>query len=107
MKLSLPKSVRIGPYDYRIIHRKIPVEDECLGDFAAAKATIRITTGLPRRQTVEALVHEIFHAIWYSWSLEDEDHEERIVSVMSTGLASVVRDNPWFLGLMRELEDGK
>lgn len=100
--MKLPKTIKVGPYFWKVVHRKIPEVEECRGDCIPTKETIRITTGLSKLTTVETLMHEVFHAIYYSWSLEDEDKEERVVSLISTAFAAVLLDNPEFTKLLME-----
>ena len=82
-KLKLPASIKVGPYDYTIKHEKIHPSDGCIGDFDSETSLIRITTGIKDKRAVETLVHEIFHAIYYSFTLSGKDKEERTVSIMS------------------------
>jgi hypothetical protein len=46
-------------------------------------------------------LHEILHAIWADRRLPDRPTEERTVTALAQGLASVFRDNP---GLLRYID---
>ena len=52
---------------------------------------------------LDTLLHEIFHAIFWAYGIEDKDEEERTVSTMATGWAAFLRDNPAFNTWMTEL----
>lgn len=51
---------------------------------------------------VDTLLHEITHAIWWAYGLEDDDKEERIVRTMGAAWAQIWRDNPHLLGWLNE-----
>lgn len=55
---------------------------------------IRIDDALDSTKSANTLLHELFHAIWTTYALENDDKEERVVTVLSNGLAQVWRDNP-------------
>jgi len=101
-RLVLPKELKIAAYDYAVKHVKIPESDGCVGDFCSDTSTIRVTTGLRRKRAVETLLHEAMHAIWYSYTISNKDKEERTISVMSTAIAALLRDNPSFAKLLVE-----
>jgi len=94
--MNLPKTIKVGPYDYDVVHAKIDPEAERVGDFDSTLSRIRVTTDMNDIRTVETLLHEIFHAIFYSYGIGNHLEEENIVGLMSTGLAGVLRDNPDF-----------
>ena len=98
--MKLPKTIKEGPYDYKVKHKKIDPECERVGDFDSTTSKIRVTTGLDDIRTVETLMHEICHAIFYSYGISNHLEEENIVGLMSTGLAAVLRDNPEFLDIL-------
>lgn len=97
--MKLPKTIKIGPYDYKIVHKKIREGEACVGDFCSTRSRIRVTTGMNDIRTVETLLHEVLHAVYYSFNIGhglDEAAEENIISLVSTGLAATLRDNPEF-----------
>lgn len=48
----------------------------------------------------DTLLHEILHAVYFVWNLEDKDDEERTVTGLSTGLSTVLHDNPELVELL-------
>lgn len=64
---------------------------------------IRIQENIPQTtKALESLLHEISHAIWWVYRLNDDDKEERIVSVMGMAWTQVYRDNPWLIEWIAE-----
>lgn len=93
---EFPTSVRIGHFDY-----KVEVWDADKASLAARygecshlEKIIRVARHHSPRQTAETLVHEMLHAIWAQWVIEDNDPEERIVNTLSGALCAAWRDNP-------------
>ena len=68
--------------------------------------TIYIKSGLNRRVEGEVRIHEILHAIASMWSLNlSHEEEERVVSLFSLGLATVIHDNPaLFTEIIKQLK---
>lgn len=97
MPTSLPVDViKIGPYDFTLL----PMPGEMADRNGAAGCTdildftILIDVRRKPRYIVDTLLHEITHAIWFVWNIQDRDDEERTVTAIGTGLATVWRDNP-------------
>lgn len=97
--VELPKKVKVAAFDVAII----PYEEqrarvgEVFGEFSCVENVIRIDMSISPMQICETLVHEIAHSIYWIYSVDDSDEEERVVSVMSTGWMQVYRDNPKIL----------
>jgi Zn-dependent peptidase ImmA (M78 family) len=92
-------TVRISHYDFKIerIKGKTMVASEVYGLCVKDKQIIYIDTSATPAVQKDTLLHEILHAIWWTGYLEDDDKEERVVSVTATGLMQVLRDNPWLV----------
>ena len=43
---------------------------------------------------VDTLIHELLHAIWHEYGLDEKEDEERAVLMLATGLTQVLADNP-------------
>lgn len=94
----LPETLRVGHLDFAII--KWPtIESHAsarFGEFSALEQCIRIREDMPSpAKTVETLLHEILHAVWWLFDLERQEGEEHVVNHFGTGLTQVHRDNPW------------
>lgn len=89
-----PSSIRVGPYDYRIEWKdKINDEDD-LGLCSNGTHLLKVKNSKNAVLCVDTLLHEIYHAIWWTYGVHDEDKQERIVSATSTAWTQVFRDNP-------------
>ena len=95
--MKLPESVRVAHVDIKICEwdQLESSVEHMWGSFIAAKMQINVTA--QDRQFHEVLctlLHEINHAIFWAYLLQDDDKEERICDVMAVGWAQVYRDNP-------------
>ena len=88
---------------YRVI-----VKDSSWGDDAKLrgncnrdKLEIKIDESAPKSRVIEAMLHEITHAIFYEYNIHDDDKEERIVTAFSTGWQQVLSDNPDLMKLIQ------
>lgn len=97
---ALPASVRVGAHDIAIVPMSIHSASgrRIWGRFEAAAQTIEIQQLMPTSaMAVETLLHEIGHAIWWSYGMRDSWDEEQTVAVQATAWAQVWRDNPLVL----------
>jgi len=96
--MTLPvRSLRIGPYDFKIEEIAPDSEDwgECDYDNHAIRFRDRWAN---RNQAAECALHECLHGLLYvSGYSTDEKEEERLVTLLSIQLASFIRDNPEFI----------
>lgn len=96
---ELPPVIRIGAHDVAMrIREQIKNEDDepYWGSYISRECAIELAEQqVSSTYAVETLLHEILHALCDAWGagLEDEA-EEHIVGVLSTGLTQVLRDNP-------------
>jgi hypothetical protein len=87
------KSVRVGPFDFKIIEMDKVTAAENYGLYLPDAMEIHVCKGMDKRRGGEILIHEIMHAIADMQNLQLKDDEERIVRSMAIGLAQVIRDN--------------
>ena len=97
--VDLPSKIKIAAYDVKIIPYvgQSARVNEVFGEFSSVENTIHIDTSISTMQIAETLIHEINHAIYYIYSLDDSDQEERVVSMFATAWMQIYRDNPHFL----------
>ena len=119
--MGKPRSVRIGPYVFKIVwterswnkysaqaYRLVPKDyDHYLASVFLRLNVIAVRSAkIPSlRVQKETLLHEILHAInvingWpYSFTFDcpEDEMEEKIVSITSPTLFSVLRENPELL----------
>lgn len=97
------KSIRVGPFDISIKKLEGEELEKWCGTFSEAKHTIYLAeTFETPRQEAETAIHEIMHAIYSVFGVRDKDQEERVVGLMSVGMASVIRDNPKLIEWLRK-----
>ncbi|MDR3538792.1 MAG: hypothetical protein P4L71_20015 [Acetobacteraceae bacterium] len=95
----LPEPVKIG---YRTYHVEAwehlaAMSAERRGECSHIEHVIRVDTVYGKTETAEILLHEILHAVWTVFRLEEGDTEERIISASANGLTAVWLDNPGLL----------
>jgi hypothetical protein len=106
---KLPASVKIGHADYGIVIMGAAesTSRDRWGECSHVEGVIRVMRYFPNsRQAAETLLHEINHAIYAVWGVDDADREERVVEHMTAGLTCVLRDNPWLLAWLAECLGG-
>lgn len=88
--------VKIGYRDYIIEPMSLTqgTREDLYGQCDRGRGIIRICFEHDARSVGNTVLHEFMHAIYYEWSLADDDREERIITTMANGLATVWRDNP-------------
>lgn len=97
---ELPASVRVGGFDFRIEkwNPNQTLGAQRWGEFSSAEARIAVQRDMPTvHKAVDTVLHEISHAIFWVYGIEDEDKEERIVSTFGSAWMALYRDNPWLL----------
>ena len=101
---SLPTTVKIGWCDYKIVEWDAREASAArrFGETCSITKIIRIDVIHGPPQTAETLLHEIMHAIYSIWTIGKDDDEERIVTLSTGGLATVMRDNASVFGWIME-----
>lgn len=108
---SLPASIKIGWKHYRVEEwPETDARDENrLGDVTYVKQRIRVVSSVSDCQRAETLLHEVLHATMDMWSLDVAEvskvpnPEETLVTALSNGLSSVLRDNPALLAYLSDV----
>lgn len=98
------KKVRVAAFDFEIIPwtHKEATSMQRYGECSSFELKIRIDETLVPVQMVDTLLHEIGHAIYWAYNIEDEDKEERIVSTQATAWTQIFRDNPELLSFITQ-----
>lgn len=111
---GLPKAVKVGPHTFTVVERGKAWEamTGAYGHTNYNDYSIDVVTEHRLSNVVDTLLHEIFHAIFYTYDLKDEDVEEKVVRVGTTAWLQVMRDNPELMTFVnksvkkiREVED--
>jgi Zn-dependent peptidase ImmA (M78 family) len=93
-----PKQIKILNLMYQIrwVDRQIEAATDSHG-FCDVSEQLIVVNGDQQPQAVaDTLLHEITHALFDALALAGEQTEERLVRLLSTGLCTVLQDNPNF-----------
>ena len=92
------KSIRVAGHDYtlRIMPEDWGDDSSNHGNCCTSKLEIKVARGHISRMR-ETLLHEIGHAIYYEYSLDEASGEEHVNSLYCSGWYQVFRDNPQLL----------
>lgn len=100
---SLPASLRIGPYDWKVIPWTAlgAGSERSYGQCCSLQLEIRVAEEIASPQkAMNTTIHEINHALYFAYRADDEDMEERVVETFATAWTQIYRDNPalltWF-----------
>lgn len=101
---KLPASVRVAAFDFTIEtwHPMGAAANRRYGEFSSMEGVIRVDPQAGRVKTLHTLIHEILHACYWAYTIDEKDDEERTVSLMATALVQVLRDNPDLLRFVTE-----
>lgn len=94
-----PKSIRIGPHDFKVQYLKEIAEGNYIGRFSVPQLKIELAEQQNTRMG-ETFLHEIIHglhSIWCDLNLGEETieiKEEELTAMEGMGMAQVFRDNP-------------
>lgn len=102
---GIPQTLRIGAFDIEILVMgagEVQARGEH-GSFSTAEGVIRIAADhVGPANAIDTLLHEVGHAIWWAYMLQDDDKQERIVGLTATAWTQIYRDNPELLAWIAE-----
>lgn len=106
---TLPDSIKIMHKRFKLRERtgKETITDGRLAEINFLEAEISYLA-LEGSEVVDSLIHEIIHGIFKMTNLRngmDAEDEEHIVTVLATGLTTVMVDNPTLFHSLQELID--
>lgn len=100
---TMPRSVKIGCYDFAI-EVMDHVEGEASNAYgynALVLQKIRILAGMSAKKLANTFMHEVLHGIHWFHGLRDESDEEEFTLLGTNGLCAFFQDNPeaarWFM----------
>lgn len=94
--MNIPKTVKIGGYDYVVERVKGPFPSGdivCVGAHTASQTLIRVSDDGNQSYQETTFLHELCHGIVYVYCGE-RDYEEEFVTQFAKGLYQVIKDNP-------------
>jgi len=90
----LPATIKIGYQDIKVSEEDLVDSQGC---YQAELSKIRIKEGLDGREQLNTVLHEILHAIVYTYGLKKDfktdEEEEKIVNALGNGLTEVLVRN--------------
>ncbi len=101
--MKLPSKIKVAAFTIDIVnwqHHSAAAQGS-FGEFSCLENVIRVDRSTNRFKLVDTLIHEINHAIYWAYGLEDEDKEERIVGTFATAWTQIYRDNPDILDFLQ------
>ena len=104
-----PSKIKIACFDIAI-EDYIPQQAAILarfGEFSCSESMIRIDPNIDKIKGIDTLLHELNHAIYWAYGLEDADKEERVVATFATAWTQVFRDNPDLLEFIKTSLESK
>ncbi len=91
--------IKIGPIKYDVewvkdltSHDEERREVDLNGHILMDKCLIKVNSDLPHQRARITLLHEVLHGILFN--ADWPEHDERLISVLATGLVGVLRENP-------------
>lgn len=105
--LFIPKKIKLGPFKIRIEtwSRSQAAAIGKFGEWSPCEQTIRVDLAQVPAVLITTLMHELNHAIYWAYRLEDGDRQERVVDVMATAWAQLFLDNPSLIELLTHIGD--
>ena len=102
-----PSVVRIMGRNYAVIFEDDSLLGvECLGMCNNHQCVIVVKDNQHPIEEADTLLHEIFHAVWYCMSIAmGNTDEEQVVRRLSTGMMSVMMDNPQLLKYFQAIQN--
>lgn len=107
MKKRIGKTLKVGSSLYTIVFQENLFMDNIRvwGAHSYNSQIITLETNMTYHLTAEVLLHEITHAIFNMFSLNDTSTEEQIAEAMGKGWAMVFLDNPWLTKFMQHKQE--
>jgi hypothetical protein len=104
---GLPRILKIGAYDWKIIVETADSDDFGEMDLNSTKITLWQNNMTSPGHLVGTTLHECLHVMFENYGLEQmkrdkKAREEQIVSAFESGLISLLRDNPKLLTWMKK-----
>lgn len=101
-EIKIPNKIKVAAFDIEI--KKYAIHQASIlgrfGEFSCSELCIRIDPDIMPIKRIDTLIHELNHAIYWVYGMEDEDKEERVVATFATAWTQVYRDNPELLNFI-------
>ena len=100
----IPKQLKIAGKTViiELIDLEQAQEEEVWGQFMADEMKIQICAEHKPEFVLDTLIHEILHACYSYWNMQDHDDEERIVHTMASALQGLFTENAHLLRCIQQ-----
>lgn len=99
----IPNPIKIGYQDINVSEEDLVDAQGC---YQAEQSKIRIKEGMEGRELLNTILHEILHAIVYSYGLKkdfkSDEEEEKIVNAFGNGLTEALVRNKDLVEFIRK-----
>lgn len=104
---DLPKTIKIGAYDWTVVIETVDEGNCGQADFATCRLRLWPATLTSPNHAVGIVLHECFHVIFENQGLEQlkrdkDEREEQIVLGFEAGTVSLFRDNRKLMSWMKK-----
>ena len=101
MQKELPKSIRIGPFDYAVVAAKELLDGlDSFGKVQDTQQRILLDDSCTLQRQQETLLHEVIHAIFCTFQppegAQRREDQERDTKLLAAGLLQAIQDSPDF-----------
>ncbi len=102
--MNPPEVIKVACYDIKVIPWTIDqsLSRDAYGEFSQSEEAIKFREHMKGPQLVDTIIHEINHAIYWAYAINDSDEEERICTAFATAWTQVYRDNPALLTFIQK-----
>lgn len=100
-----PASIRVAAFDFAIkgIEPLSAMAEQKYGWCATIEQAIYVDFNTRPSKVLDTMLHEVLHAMYWAYGMQDEDKEERMVGTMATAWTQVWRDNPGLLAWVQAM----
>lgn len=104
---QLPSQVKIAGMIIQVEEwdHKQGAANMSFGIFSRIEQSIKIDVHVHVDMLLDTFLHEVNHAIYWIYSLREDDDEERVVSIFATAWAQIFVDNPEVLTFIKKCRD--
>jgi len=105
---GFPTKIKVGYRDFLVewMPDEVVNDKQRLGITYLNSGIIQINPKQDVREQVNTLFHEVMHAVWWVYGLDEgELKEERVILTLANGLCGVFRDNPELAAWMQAILD--
>jgi hypothetical protein len=105
--MKLPKQVTVAGMPYsvtQVTDLTSPLADDafCYGTVMHTVPAIQVESTLAERVKVQALVHEVMHALFHQTGHIDYVEDERLIRMLGCQLPILLRENPELVAAIME-----